>query len=140
MPIGITDDWGNGFPVENERYISVVEMHRRLAPLRLVPAESPHGNGPARTFTIPGALGTVGFISPLGEHFCASCNRLRLTADGALRPCLLIDCEILIRDALREGRDLAPHLKKAVQMKPKGHQLELLTTHRPTRAMNQIGG
>lgn len=108
MPIGITGDWGNGFPAGNERYISVHEMQARLAPLRLIPAEKPHGNGPARTFTIPGALGTVGFISPLGEHFCATCNRLRLTADGALRPCLLIDREIQIRAALREDTDLAP--------------------------------
>jgi cyclic pyranopterin phosphate synthase len=123
----------------SDRYISVQEMQARLSHNGLEPATTPTGNGPARTFRIPGALGTVGFISPLGEHFCQNCNRLRLTADGYLRPCLLLDGEINVREALRNGEPLLPLIQKAVDAKPAGH--ELLTQHYPeSRRMAQIGG
>ncbi len=139
MPVGNAQDWGPGFPAADQRYFSVQEMHQKLAAYNLQPAEAPRGNGPARTFRIPGAAGTVGFISPLGEHFCAACNRLRLTADGNLRPCLLMDEEINVRDALRNGEDVTPWLWQAVARKPEGH--ELLLQHYPqTRRMVQIGG
>ena len=65
------------------------------------------GWGPARYFMFPGAQGTVGFISPLSRHFCGECNRLRLTADGKLRPCLFSDDEYDLRAALREGDEEA---------------------------------
>jgi cyclic pyranopterin phosphate synthase len=147
MPVGNTQDWGIGFPVLPERYISVQEMQARLSPFDLQPFDSlragsvnaPTGNGPARTFRIPGALGTLGFISPLGEHFCQNCNRLRLTADGALRPCLLLDREIDLRHALRMGGALLPFIQNAVDAKPEGH--ELFLQHFPeSRRMAQIGG
>ncbi len=139
MPVGNAQDWGPGFPAHGERYLSVQEMHSQLAHLNLQPAETPRGNGPARTFRIPGALGTVGFISPLGEHFCETCNRLRLTADGTLRPCLLMDDEIAIKERLRVGMDVSPQLLEAVSLKPEGH--ELLLKHYPeARRMVQIGG
>ncbi len=139
MPVGNGQTWGAGFPSLLERYLSVREMKFRLSFLDLEPAPTPTGNGPARTFRIPGALGTVGFISPLGEHFCQNCNRLRLTADGYLRPCLLLDGEINVRNALRTGESLLPLLQKAVDAKPEGH--ELLLQHYPeSRRMAQIGG
>jgi len=90
MPIGNTQLWGEGFPVPTERYVSVQEMRSQLSTFNFQPVSSPLGNGPARTFRIPNALGTIGFISPLGEHFCQNCNRLRLTSDGKLRSCLVI--------------------------------------------------
>ncbi len=123
MPVGNLGDWGTGFPAVSERYVSVQEMCRRLASLNLQAAAPPMGNGPARTFRIPGALGTVGFISPLGEHFCESCNRLRLTADGCLRSCLLAEGEVNIRAALEQCDEvlLESFLRKAVQAKPAGH-------------------
>ena len=65
------------------------------------------GWGPARYFMFPGAQGTVGFISPLSRHFCGESNRLRLTADGKLRPCLFSDNEYNLRAALREGDEEA---------------------------------
>ena len=105
MPVGNEGEWGAGFPAAPDRYCSINEMLDRLAPLNLIRAEQPIGNGPARTYHIPGARGTVGFISPLGDHFCATCNRLRLTADGRLRSCLLHDVEVPVREALR-GDDL----------------------------------
>jgi len=139
MPVGNAQDWGEGFPAQPDRYISVQEMQTRLSPYNLEPVTTPIGNGPARTFRIPGAVGTVGFISPLGEHFCQNCNRLRLTADGYLRPCLLLDGEINVREAVRAGKPLLPFLQQAVDAKPQGH--ELLLQHYPeSRRMAQIGG
>ncbi len=139
MPVGNAQDWGEGFPAQPDRYISVQEMQSRLSTFELEPVTTPVGNGPARTFRIPNALGTVGFISPLGEHFCQNCNRLRLTADGYLRPCLLLDGEINVRDAVRAGKPLLPFLQQAVDVKPQGH--ELLLQHYPeSRRMAQIGG
>jgi cyclic pyranopterin phosphate synthase len=78
MPVGNAQNWGEGFPALDDRYLSVQEMQSQLSIFDLQPIATPIGNGPARTFRIPGALGTVGFISPLGEHFCQNCNRLRL--------------------------------------------------------------
>lgn len=141
MPIGNTEDWGEGFTTAEERYVSVQEMRERLAPLSLTPEQSPAGNGPARTFRIPNALGTVGFISPLGDHFCVSCNRLRLTADGRLRPCLIQTGEVPVREALRRGEDISALITQAVLAKPAGHGLlepTIGVSH--NRMMCQIGG
>ncbi len=139
MPVGNAQNWGEGFPALLDRYISVQKMQAQLSFFELQPEAMPIGNGPARTFRIPGALGTVGFISPLGEHFCQNCNRLRLTADGHLRPCLLLDGEVDIQDAVRTGKPLLPYLQKAVEAKPEGH--ELFLRHYPeSRRMAQIGG
>jgi len=139
MPVGNAQNWGEGFPSLPDRYISVQEMQAQLSTFDLRPVTAPIGNGPARTFRIPGALGTVGFISPLGEHFCQNCNRLRLTADGYLRPCLLLDGEVNVREALRSGEPLLPLIQKAVDAKPAGH--ELLSQRYPeSRRMAQIGG
>jgi cyclic pyranopterin phosphate synthase len=139
MPVGNAQDWGQGFPALPNRYIPVQEMQARLSVFDLQPVDTPIGNGPARTFRIPGALGTVGFISPLGEHFCQNCNRLRLTADGYLRPCLLLDGEVNIREAVRAGQPILPLLQQAVDAKPQGH--ELFLQHYPeSRRMAQIGG
>jgi cyclic pyranopterin phosphate synthase len=139
MPVGNAQDWVLGFPPADQRYFSVQEMHKKLASFNLQPANTPHGNGPARTFNIPGAMGTVGFISPLGEHFCETCNRLRLTADGSLRPCLLNEFEVPVRDALREGESVIPAIYESLARKPHGH--EILHGYMPNqRRMVQIGG
>ncbi|MCX6012947.1 MAG: GTP 3',8-cyclase MoaA [Chloroflexi bacterium] len=109
---------------------------------RLEPVLHSTGNGPAKYFRIPGAIGTIGFISSVTEHICVSCNRLRLTADGRLRPCLLSDLEINLRDALRSGagrEDLKKLIAQAVASKPKGHQLEIGSIP-VNRNMAQIGG
>jgi cyclic pyranopterin phosphate synthase len=139
MPVGNGMEWGSGFPAPEDRLVPVAEMQRILAPLGLIPQQELGGDGPARVFRIPGALGAVGFISPVSDHFCDSCNRLRLTADGRLRPCLLIDEEIPIREALRGGHDLEAYLRSAIDLKPKGHALEDLITP-AMRRMIDIGG
>jgi cyclic pyranopterin phosphate synthase len=108
----------------------------------LVPAgNAPLGSGPARYWEFPGAQGTVGFISPLSRHFCGDCNRLRLTADGKIRPCLFSDTEFDLREILRaEGGSseeaLDAVLMEALGNKPDEHHDRVGTN----RKMSQIGG
>jgi len=86
-------------------------------------AEKPAGWGPAHYYRVPGALGSVGVIAPISRHFCATCSRLRLTADGALRPCLFSDREISLADALAEPGDdaLRAAVRAAIELRPEGH-------------------
>ena len=107
----------------------------------LEPANGGAGAGPAQLYRLQGARGTVGFIAPLSEPFCGSCNRLRVTADGKLRPCLASDVEVDLLPALRGGsaeRDLPSAFAEALQLKPIGHELSL--RHPSSRRMCQIGG
>ena len=140
MPIGNAQDWSEGFPAPADRYFSVQEMQAGLSVLNLQPETSPIGNGPARTFRIPGALGTVGFISPLGEHFCRNCNRLRLTSDGRLRSCLVIPAEVSLRDALKSGKALEDFFQQAIAQKPEHHDMLVAVPANSQRSMSQIGG
>ena len=98
----------------------------------------PSGAGPARYWRFPGAAGTVGFISAMSNHFCSSCNRMRLTADGAIRPCLFSDAEYSLREALRAGDDerVRSIWREAVAHKPKEHE----AIEGTERYMSQIGG
>lgn len=139
MPVKNQQTWGDGFPPPETSFISIQEIQSLLAPLHLEPVARKTGKGPAREFQIPGALGRVGFISPVSDHFCSECNRLRLTADGNLRPCLLSDLEVPVKDALQAGEPLLPLLQRAIELKPQEH--ELLKNHSPEiRCMMQIGG
>lgn len=140
MPIGNAQDWGKSFPSPNERYVSVQEMHSILSTLDLQPVTTLKGNGPARTYRIPSALGTVGFISPLGEHFCQNCNRLRLTSDGRLRSCLVTPAEVSLRDAVRSGMPLEDFFQQAIAQKPEHHDLLVAMPADSRRGMSQIGG
>lgn len=139
MPVANEEDWGGGLPPVNERYVTTKTMFNHLLDLNLQPVELSGNNGPERGFQSPGAPGVVGFISPLSEQFCNKCNRLRLTADGRLRSCLLVDKEISIREVLRSGGDLSAILEKAVEEKPKGHELGIHNCP-DARCMSQIGG
>jgi cyclic pyranopterin phosphate synthase len=114
----------------------IEERFGRIEPADVV------ANGPARSFRVPGAVGTVSFISQLTRDLCARCNRLRLTADGQLRPCLMADGEVDLRSALRSGVDdegIACLFRLAVLHKPREHRLaEGLAPS--CRTMSQIGG
>jgi len=115
-------------------------IEAEFGPLEI--AHQRKGNGPASYYRIPGAQGTVGFISAVSEHFCHQCNRLRLTADGRLRPCLLSDSEIPLREALRAGvsdEALREMLVSAVIAKPDRHHLAEGSVPE-SRGMSQIGG
>jgi len=100
--------------------------------------DAPGGWGPATYYRFPGALGTIGIISPLSHHFCGECNRLRLTADGKLRTCLFSDEELDARTVLREGNaeDVRALIREALAAKPESHKMRIGTLRR----MSQIGG
>jgi len=100
------------------------------------------GRGPAKYYKLPDAEGTIGFIGPVTECFCATCNRFRITADGRLRPCLLEDDEIDIKGPLRNGAgidELEELMKQAAVLKREKHRLNETYTH-GQRQMWQIGG
>lgn len=101
----------------------------------------PDGAGPARYYQLPRAVGTVGFISPLSRHFCGECNRLRLTAQGGIRPCLFSDQEFSVVEALRGGTDddVRFVLQAALGAKPEEHS-EGDHANATTTNMNAIGG
>ncbi|GJG85213.1 GTP 3',8-cyclase [Gemmatimonadetes bacterium T265] len=99
----------------------------------------PAGNGPAAYYGAPGAAGTVGVITPMTHTYCASCNRVRLTADGRLRTCLYGDHEVDLRGPLRRGEPLAGHVRAALAAKPREHALLQLRTG-GLRALSQVGG
>ncbi len=109
----------------------------------LEPVAGTHNNGPARVFKIPGAKGEIGLISPLSNHFCGTCNRLRLTADGHLRPCLFSDEEIDLKTPLREGADeerLRELLYATLRLKPERHHVQTVSAPKCHRGMWSIGG
>jgi cyclic pyranopterin phosphate synthase len=117
------------------------QIEAALGPLE--PAATKSGGGPAQYFRLPGAKGLIGFISPLTEHqFCAGCNRMRLTAEGQIRPCLLTDHEVDLKETLRSGGsddDLRARILLALETKPDAHHL--WDGNRPKwRKMIQIGG
>jgi cyclic pyranopterin phosphate synthase len=126
-----------------DRLISVKEMKKRLDVIgKMEPIKMNVGNGPAKYYRFPGAGGTVGFITPVTEHFCYQCNRLRLTADGKLRPCLLSEEEIDLRGALRSGASaevLKQLIEKAIACKPERHHLTE-GKKRSGRPFSQVGG
>jgi cyclic pyranopterin phosphate synthase len=125
------------------QFISADEIKERLNSLgKLEPCLPITGNGPAKYFRFPQANGTIGFITPVSQHFCFNCNRLRLTAEGKLRPCLLSDREIDLRQPLRLGappKKLKQVIKEAIHTKPKQHQLPQGLTPKK-RLMSQVGG
>lgn len=105
----------------------------------LVPTTGPHGNGPAAYYRLPGATGTIGVITPMTHTYCASCNRVRLTADGRLRTCLFGDHEVNLRDPLRRGESVVPYVLRALAEKPEAHALLRLQVG-GLRALSQVGG
>jgi cyclic pyranopterin phosphate synthase len=110
----------------------------RVAPLTPV-AGPPKGNGPAAYHQWPGAAGSIGVITPLSHTYCASCNRVRLTADGRLRTCLFGNHEIDLRAPVRAGEPLEPYFRRALAEKPKEHEL-LQMKIGGLRALSQVGG
>jgi len=131
--------------VDNKTFscVPISEMMERLKVFGdLEPYSSGNGNGPARYFKFTGATGTIGFISPMSECFCSSCNRLRLTVDGMLRPCLMSDQELDLKPVLRNGgtfNDIKLSLLHAVEAKPERHKL-IEGQSQKGRAMCQLGG
>ena len=128
-----------------QHYVSAEEILanlRTLAPLEQIAAG--HTNGPARHFRWPKAAGMIGIISPVSNHFCPACNRIRLTADGKLRNCLFSDQEVDIKSPLRQGAtdsELSQILRDSIDNKPEKHSLQSEVFRKcQSRPMVAIGG
>lgn len=133
MPIGRQGDGELKF-VSREQLAG-----RLLAYGELLPAESPGGAGPARYFRFADAAGTIGFISAMSEHFCGSCNRLRLTADGKLRNCLFSHSEVDIRPWLQPGAS-RDELARVILDSMNSKRFDRDGEDPGCRSMSQIGG
>jgi len=140
MPIGESSQW------HPDQSIPAAEVRRRIAALgSLSPLENGmnSADGPARLFKLPGAKGTIGLISPVSDHFCASCNRMRLTADGKLKTCLFSDEEVDLKSLIRSGVNddiLEKIIIQAISLKPLRHGTIIAGMKRCQRPMVKIGG
>jgi len=137
MPIGGRDLWSE------DRCITADEIRQRVSTLGPLTPVRARKCGPARYYRFENAPGVVGFISPLTHHFCDNCNRLRLTADGKIRPCLFSETEIDIRSALRSGAsddEIVRLLRLAIEIKPRGHTITSGERPAPLKPMSRIGG
>ena len=134
MPVGVDSLWSE------KNFLPISAAKQKLASLgELIPYEELQGNGPAAVFTIDGFAGSIGFIDAISGHFCQSCNRLRLTADGLLYPCLHSDLHADLLLPLRAGAadaELARLIEQAVSKKPPRHE----AWGAQLRRMNRIGG
>ncbi|HEY6394181.1 MAG TPA: GTP 3',8-cyclase MoaA [Candidatus Binataceae bacterium] len=142
MPLG----GGECASLSIKRYVSNIETRRRiedaLGPMTEIASDNPSDE--ARNCRLAGARGVIGFISPVSEPYCGTCNRMRLTSDGKFHLCLLTDDELDVRKALRSGsgrelEEVARILRRAVELKPTGHHL-LEGRSTEDRSMYQIGG
>ncbi len=115
---------GENLGVSASEYVPALEMLERVRRIgALEPVAGPEGNGPATYFRFPDAAGTVGVITPMSHNYCDRCNRMRLTANGRLRPCLFGDIETDLRDPLRRGEPLEPLIEHTLRIKPERHHL-----------------
>lgn len=140
MPIGNADLFGD------RGWVPSGELREQIRQKFGLIASSVRGNGPADIFQIPGAQGTLGFISQMSECFCDRCNRVRLSADGWLRPCLLnengqIDLKGLLRDGV-PPIEIQDKVKQLLAIKP---EINFKLRDSGTRSgyhrtMSQIGG
>ena len=129
MPIQDHDEFGEAAFIPCKR---IIEKLPEAVPQK-------RDGGVARLYRLPGALGNIGLISPLSDHFCSSCNRIRLTADGKLKPCLHSGDEFSIKGLDKDG--MLVEFKRAIHAKPSCHaELSHASRSQAGRNMNQIGG
>lgn len=127
-----------GGEAEADKFMSSKEIKKMIKSKYELIKTDTKGSGPAKYFKIPAAKGTIGFIAALSEHFCSSCNRMRLTADGKFKPCLASDLEIVI-PAQITTKNIEKSYKKALNLKPSCHHLDF-NNQNQKRTMSQIGG
>lgn len=142
MPIG----YGRQFePISNEELL--LKFQEQFPQMK--PDERIHGNGPAQYYKIPGYQGSIGFISAIHGKFCGTCNRIRLTAQGELKPCLCYGESYDLRKALRRNSacesenitdGIRAILREAIWGKPEQHCFEQLQKITEEKRMVQIGG
>ena len=138
MPIG----YGAAMPcIPGPEVLARFRKHwPELAPL---PGEKPLGDGPAVYYTAPGWKGHLGFIAAVHGKFCGTCNRVRLTSQGFLRPCLASEMGCDLRSLLRDGaadEELLAAIRRTVWEKPQEHHFEWKQNIPATRGMFRIGG
>ena len=126
----------------SQRYVDLQEIKARLAKrFDLIPTMLP-GGGPARYWQVAETQTSIGFITPISQHFCETCNRVRLAVDGRLHMCLGQDHSYDLRAVLRQGvsdQELQAHILQAIELKPERHEFK----ERPeqvVRFMSMIGG
>ena len=138
MPLDAEGAW------DRDQLVPGREVHEQIdAVWPLDPVADPGDPAPADRFRFRDGRGEIGLISTVTEPFCGTCNRLRLTADGAVRNCLFSDAEHPVRDVLREGGtddDVALVIRRAVWGKLPGHGINEPGFLRPARSMSMIGG
>ncbi len=139
MPCQQDGQWVNHF-VSLEK---VTEIASRISPL--ISVEGEHGGGPAQYFRLEHAVGKIGLISPLSRHFCDRCNRLRVTSDGKIKPCLFSEEEFDLKPFLNDKRALQESFRKALTMKPDPGRVahtpeERGKQYKSVRSMTQTGG
>lgn len=135
MPIGAQGS-------ERQSYylpVSYVQEQAARMGLILSPAKSPAGAGPAENFSLPGGKGTIGLIHAISRHFCSSCNRLRLTAEGYLKSCLYWQEEHSVRPALGDPEAMRELLQKVVRLKPEKHCMSAGKGAGPLRMQSMRG-
>ncbi len=129
MPMYDSGDFGPEAFISNEWVLEELSEAERV----------PCDGSVARLYRLPGAMGNIGLISPVSAHFCAECNRIRLTSDGKLKPCLHSSDEISIKGLDEEG--MRGQLIRAIHAKPEWHgALDCNNRSKAGRNMNQIGG
>lgn len=129
MPMKVNEDFGQSAYIKGEAVLKKIP--------EAIPVEA--DGGVAKLYRLPGALGNIGIISPISSHFCGDCNRLRLTADGKIKPCLHSDDEYVIKGLDRES--MRREMENAIWAKPAWHGEMSATSRTNThRSMNEIGG
>jgi cyclic pyranopterin phosphate synthase len=134
---------GDNLGISADEYVPASEMLARLSAIgSLEPVDGPMGNGPATYFRFAGGRGTVGVITPMSHNYCDRCNRMRLTADGHLRPCLFGSLQTDLRTPLRAGLPLEPLIEETLRIKPERHFLiqGSAAGSGGLRALSQVGG
>lgn len=138
MPIGICDK-DAGFDT-----VPISQIKNQLEELgTLIPVLKNADDGPAERYTFNGVPGEIGFISPMSHRFCGTCNRLRLTSYGTLRPCLLSDIEVDIKGPMRLGatdHELQQIFVETVRKKNREHPLTVRNGEGVSSQMSAIGG
>lgn len=127
-----------------DKCVTSAEAMKKISALGSLEHLKFRGRGPSRNYRIKGAKGVIGFISPLSDHFCGDCSRLRLTADGQIRPCLFSNIRIDIKTPMRNGasnEEIDDLFCQAVNVKPQRHLLnEDITSGAHLKSMHKIGG
>jgi GTP 3',8-cyclase len=142
MPLGHVGGDNDSHYLSNDVVMDVI---RQAYPLEALDGQKNNVDGPARLYRIAGGRGSIGFISPVSRHFCNTCNRLRLTADGHLRACLLTDEETDLKGPLRGGcndAELENMIRQTIAEKPSRHTVVGHEHHlrKCVKEMATIGG